>query len=72
MTILNIGKEAFNSVDIASKVESDINFLQARIGLLELQTNPNPVVLATFHDMLHSRQPVLNWLLQGSKIAANQ
>jgi hypothetical protein len=72
MTILNIGNEAFNSIEIANKVEGDINFLNERIRLLERQFNPNPVVLATFYDMLHNRQAVLDWLLQDHKIAANQ
>ena len=63
MTILNIGNEAFNSTEVAAKVQNDINFLLARIEHLQQQSNPNPVVLQTYKDMLESRQAVLDWLL---------
>ncbi len=63
MTILNIGNEAFNSADVAEKVQSDINFLLARIAHLQQQANPNPVVLHTYYEMLESRKAVLNWLV---------
>ena len=62
MTTLNIGNEAFNSLEIAQNVQSDINFLLARIEHLQRQLNPNPVVLSTYKEMLESRQAVLNWL----------
>jgi len=45
MTILNIGTEAFNSNEVAAKVQADISFLLSRITLLKEQPNPNPVVL---------------------------
>ena len=64
MTILNIGNEAFNSTEVAEKVQNDINFLLARIEHLQLQPNPNPVVLQTYREMLESRQAVLDWLIQ--------
>lgn len=64
MTILNIGTEAFNSTDVAEKVQTDISFLLSRIALLNEQPNPNPVVLQTYREMLESRQAVLNWLMQ--------
>jgi len=64
MTILNIGNEAFNSTEVAEKVQNDINFLLARIEHLQQQLNPNPVVLQTYREMLESRQAVLDWLLQ--------
>lgn len=63
MTILNIGSEAFNSMEVAEKVQSDINFLLARIEHLQQQPNPNPVVLQTYREMLESRQAVLEWLV---------
>lgn len=63
MTTLNIGKEAFNSLDVAEKVQNDINFLLARIDHLQLQPVPNPLVLQTYQDMLESRQAVLDWLV---------
>lgn len=63
MTILNIGNEAFNSTEVAEKVQNDINFLLARIEHLQLQPNPNPVVLQTYREMLESRQAVLEWLV---------
>lgn len=72
MTILNIGDQAFNSDDIASKVKNDISFLETRIELLERQSNPNPVVLQTYRDMLEGRQAVLDWLNQDHKAVANQ
>jgi hypothetical protein len=72
MTILNIGDQAFNSDDIASKVKSDISFLETRIELLERQSNPNPVVLQTYRDMLEGRQAVLDWLVQDHKVVVNQ
>lgn len=72
MTILNIGDQAFNSDDIASKVKNDILFLMTRIELLEKQTNPNPVVLQTYRDMLEGRQAVLDWLVQDHKVVVNQ
>ena len=56
MTILNIGKEAFNSTEVAEKVQHDIDFLLARIEHLQQQVNPNPVVLQTYQEMLESRQ----------------
>lgn len=62
MTILNIGNEAFNSTEVAEKVQNDINFLLARIEHLHQQPNPNPVVLHTYLEMLESRQAVLAWL----------
>ena len=62
MTILNIGNEAFNSAEVAEKVQSDINFLLERMEHLQQQSNPNPVVLQTYQEMLESRQAVLNWL----------
>ncbi|HSX52389.1 MAG TPA: hypothetical protein VLF09_15595 [Cellvibrio sp.] len=64
MTILNIGKEAFNSTEVAEKVQHDIDFLLARIDHLQQQVNPNPVVLQTYQEMLESRQAVLEWLMQ--------
>lgn len=63
MTILNIGNEAFNSTEVAEKVQNDINFLLARIDHLQQQPNPNPVVLQTYKEMLESRQAVLEWLV---------
>ncbi len=63
MTILNIGNEAFNSTEVAEKVQNDINFLLARIEHLQQQSSPNPVVLHTYKEMLESRQAVLNWLV---------
>ncbi len=63
MTILNIGNEAFDSIEIAEKVQNDINFLLARIAHLQQQPNPNPVVLHTYQEMLESRQAVVNWLV---------
>ena len=39
MTILNIGNEAFNSTDVAEKVQNDINFLLTRIEHLQQQLN---------------------------------
>lgn len=62
MTILNIGNEAFNSTEVAEKVQNDINFLLARVEHLQQQPNPNPVVLQTYREMLESRQAVLEWL----------
>lgn len=64
MTILNIGTEAFNSTEVAAKVEADINFLLSRIALLNEQPNPNPVILQTYQEMLQSRQAVRDWLNQ--------
>ncbi len=64
MTILNIGNEAFNSMEVAEKVQNDVDFLLARIEHLQQQLNPNPIVLQTYKEMLESRQAVLNWLLQ--------
>lgn len=66
MTILNIGTEAFNSTEVAEKVQADISFLLSRIALLNQQPNPNPVVLQTYQEMLESRQAVLDWLTQDS------
>ena len=72
MAILNIGNEAFNSIEIADKVQNDIHFLRERIQLLEQQANYNQVVMDTLKDMLSSRQAVLDWLVQDHKIAVNQ
>lgn len=69
MTILNIGKQAFNSAEVAEKVQCDINFLHDRIAHLQQQLNPNPVVLQTYREMLESRQAVLNWLVQDQQSA---
>lgn len=69
MTILNIGNEAFNSTEVAEKVQNDINFLLARIDHLQQQPNPNPVVLQTYQEMLESRQAVLEWLMQDQLIS---
>lgn len=64
MTTLNIGKQAFNTQDVANKVQSDIVFLESRIALLQQQPNPNPMVVQTYEQMLESRQAVLGWLQQ--------
>lgn len=64
MAILNIGNEAFNSSEVATKVQADISFLISRIALLNEQPNPNPVILQTYQEMLESRQAVLDWLTQ--------
>lgn len=64
MTILNIGTEAFNSTEVAEKVQADISFLLSRLTLLKEQPNPNPIVLQTYQEMLESRQAVLHWLMQ--------
>ena len=64
MTTLNIGNEAFNSIEVAAKVQNDVDFLLDRIEHLQRQLNPNPIVLQTYKEMLESRQAVLNWLLQ--------
>ncbi|QEI13711.1 hypothetical protein [Cellvibrio japonicus] len=71
MTTLNIGEQAFDSKDIASKVQSDIRFLISRLQHLEQQPNPNPIVLQTYRDMLESRQAVLDWLVQDKKAVVN-
>lgn len=71
MTILNIGNEAFNSTEVAEKVQHDINFLLTRIEHLQQQLNPNPVVLHTYKEMLESRQAVLDWLVQDQTIVVN-
>lgn len=71
MTILNIGNEAFNSTEVAEKVQNDINFLLTRIEHLQQQLNPNPVVLHTYKEMLESRQAVLNWLVHEQPSIAN-
>ena len=60
MTTLNIGDQAFDSSDVANKVQHDIDFLRDRIQHLERQANPNPVVLQTYRDMLDNRQAVLD------------
>ena len=64
MAILNIGTQAFNSTEVAAKVQADIHFLMSRIALLNAQANPNPVILQTYQEMLESRQAVLDWLMQ--------
>ena len=64
MTTLNIRNQAYNSQDVAHKVQSDIQFLESRIALLREQTNPNPQVLQIYAQMLESRQAVLGWLNQ--------
>lgn len=64
MAILNIGTQAFNSTEVAAKVQADILFLMSRIALLNAQANPNPVILRTYQEMLESRQAVLDWLMQ--------
>ncbi len=69
MTILNIGNEAFNSTEVAEKVQHDISFLLTRIEHLQQQPNPNPVVLQTYREMLESRQAVLDWLVQDQTVA---
>ncbi len=71
MTILNIGNQAFNSTEVAEKVQHDINFLLARIEHLQQQLNPNPVVLHTYKEMLESRQAVLNWLVHEQPSTTN-
>ncbi len=71
MTILNIGNEAFNSMEVAEKVQNDVDFLLARIEHLKQQPNPNPIVLQTYKEMLESRQAVLDWLLQDHTGGAN-
>lgn len=62
MTTLNIGKQVFNSQDVANKVQNDIYFLESRIALLLRQPNPNPVVLQTYRQMLECREAILGWL----------
>jgi len=64
MTTLNIGKKAYDTREIALKLEHDIDFLETRIALLRRQATPNPLVLATYNQMLESRHAVLNWLNQ--------
>lgn len=71
MTILNIGSDAFNSNEVAEKVQNDIDFLMARIEHLQQQPNPNPIVLQTYRQMLESRQAVLDWLIQDQPLASN-
>lgn len=72
MATLNIGNEAFNSTEIAAKVEGDIGFLLSRIEFLQKQPNPNPMVMQTYRDMLESRQAVRDWLVQDQKVASNK
>ena len=67
MAILNIGTQAFNSTEVATKVQADIRFLISRIALLNAQANPNPVILQTYQEMLESRQAVLDWLMQDAQ-----
>lgn len=71
MPILNIGKEAINSEEIAHKVEADIAFLTDRLQLLHQQKNPNPVIIETYQGMLASRQDLLTWLLQEHRKVSN-
>ena len=72
MTTLNIGTEAFNSTEIATKVQADISFLVSRIALLNEQPNPNPVILQTYRERLESRQAVLDWLVQDHSTPRHQ
>lgn len=67
MAILNIGSQAFNSNEVAAKVQADIRFLISRIALLNTQANPNPVILQTYQEMLESRQAVLDWLMKDNE-----
>jgi hypothetical protein len=68
MTILNIGNQAFNSTEVAAKVQNDIDFLLNRIEHLQQQSSPNPIVLETYREMLESRQAVLDWLIQDQTV----
>lgn len=51
---------------VRTKVEEDIAFLKARIGMMEKHPRPNLIVLETYQGMLNSRIAVLKWLLHGS------
>lgn len=45
-----------------AKLEADIGFLTERLTRMQQQGNPNAAVLATYQDMLESRQQVLQRL----------
>jgi chaperonin cofactor prefoldin len=51
---------------VQTKVEKDINFLENRIQLMQKQKTPNAQALATYQNMLQSRQSVLCWLNSGA------
>nr|WP_324257430.1 hypothetical protein [Cellvibrio fontiphilus] len=63
MTTINIGTQAYNSRDVAQKLQSDIGFLESRIALLRQQPIPNQKVLETYAQMLESRRAVLGWIM---------
>lgn len=50
---------------VQTKVEQDIAFLQHRISLMKKHRTPNQIVIATYENMLKSRQSVLSWLRDG-------
>lgn len=72
MTTLNIGNQAYNSRDVALKLQNDIGFLESRIALLREQAIPNPKVLETYAQMLESRRAVLGWIMANEPAQAMQ
>ena len=68
MANLSIGDMQVNSDEVARKVELDIAFLIDRLSRMEQQSNPNPVIIQTYKDMLDSRYAVLNWLRRDNQV----
>lgn len=49
-------------VEVQSKIEKDINFLEHRLKLLRAQKHQNTASLETYEDMLENRYTILKQL----------
>lgn len=60
--VLVIGPRRIKVNSLMSKVTEDINFLQSRIEAAKQLKSPNSTILATYEEMLASRESILEWL----------
>ena len=64
---LVIGQKQYNVDTLQIQVEQDIAFLKSRISTLQQHEKLNAESLKNYHNMVESRQLVLDWLHKRAK-----
>lgn len=60
--VLVIGPRRIKINSLMSKVSADINFLRSRIEKTKQLQSSNSTILATYEEMLASRESIFEWL----------
>ena len=70
MSVVKLNPHKSGHDAFTQQVQSDINFLEARLNIMRTQHTPNQQVIRTYEDMLQSRLDVLTRLQDENHTAA--